>query len=78
MDRFLFLFLTNKAGYSIPEMAQLLQLSIRSLDSRLDRQTDFTLSEMTTWAEYVDCQNPGAVFFPQFPPNRMVDRLSGV
>lgn len=66
MDTNLFRYLTLQAGYTIPEMAKLLNLTTRELDNRLDHQEEFTLTEMQAWAGHIGCINPGAVFFPRF------------
>lgn len=66
MDTNLFLYLTLQAGYTIPEMAKLLNLTTRELENRLDRQEEFNLAEMQAWSGFIGCSNPGAVFFPIF------------
>ena len=66
MDKNLFIYLTLQAGYTIPEMAKLLSLSTRELEDRLDRQSEFTIAEIKTWANTVGCSAPGFVFFPTY------------
>ena len=66
MDANLFQYLTIQAGYTIPAMANLLNLTTQELENRLDHQSEFTLEEMQAWSSFIGCSNPGAVFFPIF------------
>lgn len=59
----LFKYLTRSSGHTLPEVADLLGISLPSLYHRLNERIPFRIHEVLAWADFVSCAEPTQIFY---------------
>ena len=63
LDKDLFIYLTKKAGYDLPDVAEWWGVGLAAVYKRLNGQVDIRRSEMEQWMQKVGVTDAGPIFF---------------
>ena len=63
IDKNLFVYLTKKAGYDIPDVAELWGVGLSAVYKRLNGEVEIRRSEMESWMRLVGVTDAGPIFF---------------
>lgn len=63
IDKNLFVYLTKKAGYDLPDVAALWGVGLGAVYKRLSGEVEVRRSEMESWMRMVGVSDAGPIFF---------------